>query len=843
MNRCLAAALPLAVLLACGDDGGGGGADDAGGGDPDGGGAIDAATATDAAIDTDADPCAAGGCGPVATITFPTDGAITAEEVDVAFTVDGTATRVECRVDSVEVACEPGTLSQTLEGGEHTVTVQAFDAADAGGPVDSVTWTVDAAPPVITAVTSTDLGAGSVRVSYTVADESAVLRIRCAIDGGPRVACGTGASGSRRYDELGPGPHTVDVDAIDEWGHSGGAVTPSPAPSVHATLTLDVVLGPGHLIVIGDDYADPFGPVSQLDRLLFNAFAQSAAMSFDRPLRIAALTEGASDEEIQHLETFLDLSIGPVVVTLDFASLADGVSGVDVLLIPDQNGSSSPFGPAPLSSFLDAGGVVILLEGTFDDGGGETPSYTLGLLDPALLAISAAETYDGCADVPCNADDPLLIDVQPPVCLTGAVGFETAEPWVTLDYTGDSSDLPIVLHRWFGDPSAGPVAVSAGDGGQSSGGLPVRFQDAAGGDVATCQTLPNGSAVHQMDADASLSILPADGVLITAVAAQPLDHLDLRAPGLVDSPSIPIEVDLDDAPGISYYRLISDCGDVVSDTPAAIPIAAACRGEVFTLVAEGYDASDRIIVYAAGAFSDPGGAPIAMPDWRPANFTPSISSGGLPGVQAMELSVALRAGGADYLERGDAVDPTVTPQFYTPLVPFDPPFDLMTHTEAARFTITPSSYEPISTRRVSGPLITSLNVDLGSVLLPRLTGVASSIDVVDQRLTLLWTSQGPLDSADGEIATLVWFDGVSVRVWRVIFPPAAENIAPPPPPSDSPLYDAWPDGADDPTLVRLGLDDASFASGYRDYLRRIRDVLQPPPIEHTLRTTELLLVP
>jgi hypothetical protein len=166
----------------------------------------------------------------------------------------------------------------------------------------------------------------------------------------------------------------------------------------------------------------------------------------------------------------------------------------------------------------------------------------------------------------------------------------------------------------------------------------------------------------------------------------------------------------------------------------------------------------------------------------------------------------------------------------------------MTHTEGARFTIT-SSYEPVSTRRVSGPLITSLNVDLASVLLPRLTGVASSIDMVDQRLTLLWTSQGPLNSADGEIATLVWFDGVSVRVWRVIFPPAAENIAPPPPPPDSPLYDAWPDWADDPTLVRLGLDDASFASGYRDYLRRIRDVLQPPPIELTLRTTELLLVP
>ncbi|HEY8143664.1 MAG TPA: hypothetical protein VIG06_13365 [Kofleriaceae bacterium] len=843
MNRGLAVALPLAVLLACGDDDGGGGAD-AGGGDPaDGGGdAIDGATGTDAAIDTDADPCAPDGCGAVAEITFPADGAITAEEVDVAFTVDGAATRAECTVDSVEVACEPGTLPVTLGGGEHTVTVQAFDASDAGGPVDSVTWTVDAAPPIVTAVTSTDLATGSVRVSYTVADESAVLRIRCAIDGGPRVACGTGDSGSRRYDELGPGPHTVDVDAIDEWGHSGGAAASAPPPSAHASLTFDVVLGPGHLIVIGDDYADPFGPVSQLDRLLFNAFAQSAAMSFDRPLRVAAVTEGASDEEIQHLETYLDLSIGPVVVTLDFASLAEGVSGVDVLLIPDQNGSSSPFGVAPLSSFLDAGGVVILLEGTFDDGGGETPSYTLGLLDPGLLAISAAETYDGCADVPCNADDPLLIDVQPPVCLTGAVGFETAEPWVTLDYAGDSSDLPIVLHRWFGDPAAGPVAISTGDGGQSSGGLPVRFQDAAGSDVATCETVPNGSAVHQMGADASLSVLQSDGMLTTAVAVQPLEHVDLRGPAPVASPAISIEVDLDDTPGFSYYRLISDCGDVVSDTPGAIPIAAACRGEVFNLVAEAYDASDRIVGYAAGAFSDPGGAPIEMPAWRLANFTPAISTGSLPGVAATELSVTLHANGSDYLERGDVADPTVYSEFYAPVGPLDPLFDLMTHTEAARFTVTPSSYEPISTRRVSGPLLTSLNVDLSSVLLPRLTGVATSFDGED-RLTILWTAQGPLVTADGEIATLVWFDGASLHVWRVLFPPAEENIAPPPPAPDSPLFDAWPELADDPTLVRLELDDASFASGYRDYLRRIGDVFRPPATQHTLRTTELLLAP
>lgn len=845
MNRCLAVALPLAVLLACGDGGGGGGRADAGGGDPaDGGGdAIDAATGTDAAIDSDAAPCAAGGCGPLAEITFPTDGAITAEEVDVAFTVEGTAPRVECTVDSVEVACEPGTLPVTLEGGLHTVTVQAFDASDAGGPVDSVTWTVDAAPPLITTVTSTDLATGSVLVSYTVADESAVLRIRCGIDGGPRVACGTGASGSRSYDELGPGPHTVDIDAIDEWGHSGGAAASAPPPSAHASLTFDVVLGPGHLVVIGDDYADPFGPVSQLDRLLYNAFAQSAAMSFDRPLRVAAVTEGASDEEIQHLETYLDLSIGPVVVTLDFASLAEGVTGVDVLLVPDQNGSSSPFGAVPLSSFLDAGGVVIFLEGTFADGGGDTPSYTLGLLDPALLAISAVETYDGCADVPCNADDPLLIDVLPPVCLTGAVGFETAEPWVTLDYAGDSSDLPIVLHRWFGQPAAGPVAISTGDGGQSSGGLPVRFQDAAGVDVATCETLPNGSAVHQMGADASLSLLQADGVLTTAVAAQPLDHLDLRAPDLLEAPSIPIEVDLDDTLALSYYRLISDCGDVVSDTPAAIPIAAGCRGEVFNLVAEGYDVNDRIIVYAAGSFIDPGGARIEMPAWRVANFAPSVSSGGLPGVQAIELSVMLSRGGADYLEQGDAVDPTVANAFYSPVSLLDPPFDLMTHTEAARFAVTPSSYEPVSTRRVSGPLLTSLTVDLASVLLPRLTDVAYFIDITDQRLTLLWSSQGPVVTADGEIATLAWFDGVSVHVWRVIFPAAGANIAPPPPAPDSPLFDAWPDSADDPTLVRLEVDDASFASGYRDYLRRMGDVLRPPRTQHTLRSTELLLVP
>src|SRR5262249_52054263 len=140
----------------------------------------------------------------------------------------------------------------------------------------------------------------------------------------------------------------------------------------------------------------------------------------------------------------------------------------DVLLIPDQNGFfSDNQGPAAatqlepyLRAFLEIGGVVVVLDGAHVAGQSSVPSETYRVLDPSLLALAGAPAFQGCTEVPCNDEDPLLGGVASDVCPTGnLVGYATKEPWVALARRdGVQPDRPFVLHRWFGAEGTGPIA-------------------------------------------------------------------------------------------------------------------------------------------------------------------------------------------------------------------------------------------------------------------------------------------------------------------------------------------------------------------------------------------------
>src|SRR5678816_1990367 len=85
--------------------------------------------------------------GPTAVISFPSNGLVVGPSGEIIFSAEG-ATSVTCTLDGSAVACTTPTYAYTLPGGEHTFTVQAFDGGVGGAPA-TVTFTVDASPPVV----------------------------------------------------------------------------------------------------------------------------------------------------------------------------------------------------------------------------------------------------------------------------------------------------------------------------------------------------------------------------------------------------------------------------------------------------------------------------------------------------------------------------------------------------------------------------------------------------------------------------------------------------------------------------------------------------------------------
>jgi hypothetical protein len=118
--------------------------------------------------------------------------------------------------------------------------VQASSSSGVAGALTTVQFVVqvvDTSAPVVTSITATILGPESVRVSYTLTDQSTIVSIRCRIDDGPYFECGSGTSGSIVLNDLVPGEHTVDVYGVDILGNTGGTTQPSAPPSTTVRVT------------------------------------------------------------------------------------------------------------------------------------------------------------------------------------------------------------------------------------------------------------------------------------------------------------------------------------------------------------------------------------------------------------------------------------------------------------------------------------------------------------------------------------------------------------------------------------------------------------------------------
>jgi hypothetical protein len=180
-----------------------------------------------------------------------------------------------------------------------------------------------------------------------------------------------------------------------------------PVAAAFARHSLAVTTGPGHLILIGNDYADrPGAPDATQAQLLVNPIWQSAAKGLaTRGVRLLAVRPpdaNVDQSEIDNIEAILmpEVETGGYHEIADAATIPDELPGVDVLLIYDHNGAAVQSLAATLEptlrTFLEAGGVVVLTDG-LDQSGDPVPSpdQSSGSTRRNALALSqsAAEMF------------------------------------------------------------------------------------------------------------------------------------------------------------------------------------------------------------------------------------------------------------------------------------------------------------------------------------------------------------------------------------------------------------------------------------------------------------------
>jgi hypothetical protein len=799
--------------------------------------------------------------GPTVQILRPSPGGTTGPDGDVALDPGEGAVRVECTLDDEPVDCTlDGFAFLDLDEGLHHATAQAFDAAQGGtgGEIAMVEWQVDATPPLVTSLIVTDVAPGVARLAYTLSDDSEITAVRCRIDGGPFAQCGAGSSGTFDMDELAPGEHLVEVYGVDEHQNSGNLPSSAAPPATFARVTFTHVSGPGHLVIIGNDYADPLrgakpgatAPVDWFPEVLANAVSMTPATGFDRGIEIAIVDEGADADERENVVAILDSLATPYelrIVPPGELAGTDALVGADLLLVLDQNGrvaSLQAIGAElepELAAYLDAGGIAIVIDGGVDT---QNPSETYRVIAPELLLITAVTTSFGAVGIPCNDEDPVVATLPASGIdrLSGSVVFTSPEPWVALaqNVTAEADGIA-VLHKWFGeDPDVGPVAISV-NVADNIGDRDVFFQDADFSQRAYCRTLSNGTAVHHMNPGGHVSVGAGANLfstLTTVMAVAPVEHFDFRTLGLALEPSPPtVTVHVVPLTGAEYYNVdLGGCSSgPTKSTDIAVQVCGRNDDNTYNVAAEAYDPNDVLIGYSllTGQTAGQGGN-IDMGGWTEppdsSYFTPSIALGTLDQVANVSVEMGLARGWLEYEQQlGPVVrgptDLAFPSFFYSASGGGSTPFDRFEHTMTVLFErALRSELTPISFRRVHGGLISSLAVTLSSVLLPRLGQPVVTFDVND-RMVVTWGASGSLTGADGAVTIINWQDSKEQQgLWLLYFPAGTSVTAPPPPPGNTVALSYWApadlvDPIQEPESLGLIILDASFFSGYTDFRR------------------------
>lgn len=101
-------------------------------------------------------------------------------ETTAEFTIEAPdAIRLECRVDDEDFESCPTLVSRTVDEGDHTFVVRAFDADDTAGPPAEHRWTVDTTPPTVEIESALRTGPDTSEVTFTPGESE--TRIECVL--------------------------------------------------------------------------------------------------------------------------------------------------------------------------------------------------------------------------------------------------------------------------------------------------------------------------------------------------------------------------------------------------------------------------------------------------------------------------------------------------------------------------------------------------------------------------------------------------------------------------------------------------------------------------------------
>jgi len=265
--------------------------------------------------------------------------------------------------------------------------VTATDACGNVGPEAAFTFQVDTTAPSI-ALGTVSAPANTGIVALELKPSEPLASAVCALDGVPCECVDTNAT----CREASAGEHVFTIQGTDAHGNVGGTIASKP---------FEVTYGPnaGHAILIGHDFMSASEDTELLLRNAFEEVPYRARGLFDRSLRVAMFRQ-ASVPEVE-----ADNALAAVAEIVDADTLDEfsdpgtlqlALRGKDVLLIPDQQ---DPEGIAAigkvwqdtLTTFLNRGGVVVVLDGMVD--ATDTVSQNYAALGDGILGVTASYSF------------------------------------------------------------------------------------------------------------------------------------------------------------------------------------------------------------------------------------------------------------------------------------------------------------------------------------------------------------------------------------------------------------------------------------------------------------------